>query len=79
VPYVYVVCEVRHKKDKEKVKRVQVTFTKEQWNVLERFRGIMGNDDAEIIRNIVLAWLAEKSFIASIVKGSFPAGDRHEE
>lgn len=73
------VCFLRHKKDKEKVKRVQVTFTKEQWSVLEKFRGIMGNDDAEIIRNIVLAWLAEKSFIASIVKGSFPAGDRHGE
>jgi len=47
---------------------VQVTFTDEQWSLLERFRGVMGNDDAEIVRNIVLAWLAEKSVVAEGVK-----------
>lgn len=28
----------------------------------------MGINDAEIIRNIILAWLAEKSMISSIIK-----------
>jgi hypothetical protein len=51
------------------VKRVQVTFTEAQWRLIERFRGIMGSDDAEIVRSIVLAWLAEKSIISSAVKG----------
>ena len=51
-----------------KTKRVQVTFTEEQWKMIEKFRGIMGNDDAEIVRNIVLSWLAEKSIISSTVK-----------
>jgi len=51
-----------------KVKRVQVSFTEEQWKLIERFRGVMGTDDAEIVRNIVLAWLAEKSLIASTIK-----------
>jgi len=45
-----------------------VTFTEEQWNLIERFRGVMGNDDAEIVRNIVLAWLAEKSVVVESVK-----------
>ncbi|WP_290900233.1 CopG family transcriptional regulator [Ferroglobus sp.] len=50
------------------VKRVQVTFSQDQWKLLEKFRGIMGNDDAEIVRNIILAWLAEKSIISSNVR-----------
>ncbi len=49
-------------------KRVQVTFTDEQWYLLEMFRGEMGEGDADIVRNIVLSWLAEKSLISTIVK-----------
>lgn len=55
---------------KGRVRRVQVTFTEEQWSLIERFRGIIGREDAEIVRNIVLAWLAEKSIIAEEVKKS---------
>ncbi len=58
---------------RSKVKRVQVTFTEEQWSLIERFRGIMGNEDAEIVRNIVLAWLAEKSVVAESVKRTLDA------
>ncbi|MEM4439453.1 MAG: hypothetical protein QW680_12585 [Pyrobaculum sp.] len=50
------------------MKRVQVTFTEDQWKIIEKLRGIMGNESAEIVRNIVLSWLAEKSFISSFVK-----------
>lgn len=49
-------------------KRVQVTFTESQWNILEYFRGELGDSDADIVRNIVLAWLSEKSFITSTIK-----------
>lgn len=49
-------------------KRVQVTFTGEQWVLIDNFRGEMGNGDSEIVRNIVLSWLSEKSFISSSVK-----------
>ncbi len=55
-------------------KRVQVTFTDEQWNLLEMFRGEMGEGDADIVRNIVLAWLAEKSFISTTVKKKLSEG-----
>ena len=36
--------------------------------LIERLRGEMGDNDATIIKNIVLAWLAEKSFISDSVK-----------
>jgi len=41
-----------------------VTFTDKQWKLIERLRGIMGSDDAELVRSIVLTWLAEKSLIS---------------
>lgn len=56
------------KNRKSGTKRVQVSFTKGQWELLERFKATMGETDADIVRNIVLAWLAEKSVIASDVK-----------
>jgi len=49
-------------------KRVQVTFTEKQWELIEKLKGEMGNGDADVIRNIVLAWLAEKSFISDTIK-----------
>lgn len=49
-------------------KRVQVVFTQDQWSMIENLRGEFGEGDAEIVRNIVLAWLAEKSFVSTIAK-----------
>jgi hypothetical protein len=66
---VYTVCALKPKGEGGKVKRVQVTFTKEQWSLIERFRGVMGRDDAEIVRNIVLSWLSEKSLVSESAKG----------
>jgi hypothetical protein len=51
-----------------KRKRVQVVFTNEQWALIEKFRGDFGDGDAEIVRNIVLAWLSEKSIISTNAK-----------
>ncbi|MEM3526039.1 MAG: hypothetical protein QXV37_01370 [Candidatus Jordarchaeaceae archaeon] len=55
-------------KHKINAKRVQVTFTERQWALIEKLQGEMGMTDADIIRNIVLAWLAEKSFISYSIK-----------
>lgn len=49
-------------------KRVLVTFTEEQWKFIDSLRGSMGNADADIVRNIVISWLSEKSFISSSAK-----------
>ena len=51
-----------------KTKRVQVSFTEGQWKLIENLRGEMGDTDADIIRNVVLAWLAEKSFVTDSTK-----------
>jgi len=68
-------CLARNMRNRKSgVKRVQVTFTKGQWELLERFKATMGETDADVVRNIVLAWLAEKSVIASEVKQKTKAG-----
>lgn len=51
-----------------KTKRVMVSFTEKQWKLIEKLRGELGDGDADIVRNIVLAWLSEKSFISDTVK-----------
>jgi len=51
-----------------KTKRVQVTFTEKQWKLIKKLKGEMGDGDADIIRNVILAWLAEKSFISDTIK-----------
>ena len=45
-------------------KRVQITFNSQQWKIISKMKGSLGNTDADVVRNIVLAWLAEKSFIS---------------
>ena len=53
---------------KKGMKRIQVTFTNEQWKLIEKLKGEMGVTDSEVVRNIVMAWLVEKSFISSTLK-----------
>ena len=62
------------KAEKQTIKRVQVSFTKGQWELIERFKASTGESDADIVRNIVLAWLAEKSIITTDVKRKMEAG-----
>jgi hypothetical protein len=49
-------------------KRVQVTFTEKQWQIISKMKGAFGDTDANLVRNIVLAWLSEKSFISDAGK-----------
>ena len=58
------------------IKRVLVTFTNEQWNILDSLRGEFGKGDAEIVRNIILAWLSEKSFVSDSAKRRIEKGKR---
>jgi predicted transcriptional regulator len=51
-----------------KTKKVQVSFTEGQWKLIEKLRDEFGNGDSDIVRNIVMAWLAEKSFVSETVK-----------
>ena len=48
--------------------KIQITLSEDQLALVEHFRGSLGNTQSEIIRNIVLAWLSEKSFVSTYVK-----------
>lgn len=48
------------------VKRLTVQFTDEQWRIIDKLE--IGANDAEKVRNIVIAWLAEKSMITTEAK-----------
>ncbi|PGH39749.1 MAG: CopG family transcriptional regulator [Candidatus Nephrothrix sp. EaCA] len=58
------------------VKRIQVSFTEQQWKLLNHFKGELGESDAEVIRTIVMSWLAEKSFITDTVKTKIRNGTK---
>uniref|UniRef100_B8DPA0 CopG family transcriptional regulator n=1 Tax=Nitratidesulfovibrio vulgaris (strain DSM 19637 / Miyazaki F) TaxID=883 RepID=B8DPA0_NITV9 len=49
-------------------KKIQVSFSDKQVELLERLKGEFGETDADVVRNIVVAWLAEKSFISTVIK-----------
>ncbi len=57
-----------NKSVKNETKRIHLSLTKKQYELIKMLKGEMGNTDAEIIRNIVIAWLAEKSFVSSKIK-----------
>jgi len=44
-------------------RKVQVTFSDGQWKLVEKLRGAIGDTDSEIVRNIVISYLSEKSYI----------------
>jgi hypothetical protein len=44
------------------VKRIMLTLDDEQYKILQGLKG-MGHKDAEIIRNVVIAYLSEKGYI----------------
>ncbi|MBA7632093.1 hypothetical protein ES703_39635 [subsurface metagenome] len=55
-------------------KRVQVTFSRDQWNMIKKLKSEMGATDSDVVRNIIIAWLAEKSFITTYAKNKVSKG-----
>lgn len=49
-------------------KKIQVSFSDAQIQLLELLKGEMGDSDADVVRGIVLAWLAEKGLISDVAK-----------
>ncbi|KXA96408.1 CopG family transcriptional regulator [candidate division MSBL1 archaeon SCGC-AAA259I14] len=62
--------------DTKGTKKVQVTFTNEQWDLIKNLKGSFGDNNADVVRTIVLAWLAEKSFISEVVKEKMDSLER---
>ena len=46
---------------KKEVVKVQLTFTKGQMNIIRSYEEIFGRSDAEIVRAIVMIWLASEN------------------
>jgi len=44
-------------------RKIQVTFSDGQWRLIEKLRGTIGDTDSEVIRNIVISYLSEKSYV----------------
>lgn len=57
-----------------KAKRVQLVLTDEQYAMIQGLKGEMGSSDSEVARNIIVAWLAEKSIISTTVKRRLMGG-----
>jgi len=49
-------------------KKIQVSFSDKQVELISRLKGEFGDTESEVVRAIVIAWLAEKSFISTVVK-----------
>ena len=48
-------------------KKIQVTFSDGQWRLLNKLKGTIGESDSELVRNIVISYLSEKSYIKAEV------------
>jgi len=42
--------------------RINISLDKQQLSILRRIKGL-GNKDAEIVKNLILAYLSEKGYI----------------
>jgi len=49
-------------------KKVQVSFSDKQIELLGKLKGEFGDTEADVVRGIVISWLAEKSFISTVAK-----------
>lgn len=57
-------------------KKIQVSFSAKQVELLDRLKGELGDTDADVVRNVVIAWLAEKSFISTVIKERIENGEQ---
>lgn len=49
-------------------KKVQVSFSDKQMDLIDSLKGEFGETDAEVVRNIVITWFTEKNFVVDIAK-----------
>jgi len=49
-------------------KKIQVSFSEKLAELLSNLKGELGESESEVVRSIVISWLAEKSFISTIAK-----------
>jgi len=59
-------------------KKIQVSFSDKQVDLLDQLRGEFGDTESEVVRAIVISWLAEKSFISTVVKSRILTTDTEQ-
>lgn len=59
-------------------KWVQVNSTNDQYDLLQKHNGEFGNNDSDAVKNIIIVWLTEKSFISTILKKRFLESRCHD-
>jgi len=52
--------KVSKKSTELKKEKVPITFNEEQLILINKYKGILGNTKAEIVRNIVINWILER-------------------
>ena len=60
-------------------KRIQVVFSTQQYELIQKLKGELGLTDSEVVRNIVLAWLIEKSFVSTTLKNRIFTNEKENE
>ena len=58
------------------IRRIQVNFTSEQYDILQNLKGELGNSDSEVVKFITISWLSEKAIIPSILKNKLAGDDK---
>jgi hypothetical protein len=48
--------------------QINVKLTNEQKEIVDKLVGVMGGTEAEVVRNIFLAWLSDKSVLTEVIK-----------
>lgn len=54
-------------------KKIQVSFSEKQLDLLQLMKGEMGDTDADVVRSIVISWLAEKGLITDAARRKIAA------
>jgi len=54
-------------------RKILVSFTKDQYTLIERFEGKLGSSMAEVVRNLCLAYLSEKSYLKDAIMKTPPS------
>jgi len=52
-----------------KTRGVLVTFTPEQWALLQSAKGVLGKGDADTVRAIVVSWFIQQGLVSESIKG----------
>jgi hypothetical protein len=60
------------------VKKIQVSFSDKQIELLGKFKGELGETNADIVREIVISWLSEKGFISEVIMQKIKQKDNHD-